>query len=685
MAHHHEKECCNEHHHEHHHHEEECCHEHHEHHHEHHHEGGTKKKLALIVLAAVLLVVAVIIEKNTQLATWQLLLVYLVPYLIAGGETLHEAAEGIMEGDAFNEHFLMSVATIGALCIGFLPGAESQFPEAVFVMLFFQIGELFEGYAEGKSRESISHLMDIRPDVAHVEIRSSEVQEFSSSDISKKDSAERDMSPEQVEVGSVIVVKPSEKVPLDGVIVEGTSALNTVALTGESMPRSVETGDEVVSGCVNLSGMLRIRTTKNFGESTVSKIIQLVENATEHKSRSEAFITRFARIYTPVVVLAALALAIVPPVVLTMSGHGAFMSVFPTWLYRALLFLVVSCPCALVISVPLTFFGGIGGASRKGILVKGANYMDVLARTQAVVFDKTGTLTHGAFEVTAVHPDKCDERHLLHLAAHVEHFSTHPIGAALRSAFPDEATDGCHVSEVEELAGKGIRAKVGDDVVSVGNTKMMEAVGASWSDCTHVGTIIHVAINGTYAGHIVINDRIKDDSAEAIDRLKALGVERTVMLTGDREAVGADVAEKLHLSEFHAELMPTDKVARVEQLLGEMPADGYLAFVGDGINDAPVLARADVGIAMGGLGSDAAIEAADVVLMDDKPSKIATAIGIARRTLRIARENVGFAIGVKVAVLLLAAFGWATMWMAVFADVGVTVLAVLNAMRALRG
>ena len=473
------------------------------------------------------------------------------------------------------------------------------------------------------------------------------------------------------------MIRPGEKVPLDGVIIEGTSALNTVALTGESLPRDVNVGDEVISGCVNLSGVLKVRTTKAFGESTVAKIINLVENAGERKSQSETFITRFARIYTPIVVFLAIALAILPPLVISLTSHLSPLTTFPTWLYRALMFLVVSCPCALVISVPLTFFGGIGGASRKGILIKGANYMDVLAKVDTVVFDKTGTLTHGQFAVTAVHPDTCNENELLHLAAHVEHFSTHPIGAALRNAFPDEATDGCIVSDVEEIAGHGIRARVGDKIVCVGNTKMMDVIGAKWHDCHHVGTIIHVAIDGEYAGHIVINDQIKSDSAEAIAQLQRLGISRTIMLTGDRQEVADHVANELHLSEYHAELLPADKVAQVEQLKN-------FAFVGDGINDAPVLARADVGIAMGGLGSDAAIEAAYVVLMDDKPSKIALAIRIARRTLKIARQNVWFAIGVKVAVLILATFGLATMWLAVFADVGVTVLAVLNAMRALR-
>ena len=635
-----------------------CC--SHEHHHEH---DGLKAQITQIIITVVMLIAAVYIEHHYQLPTWQLLLVYLIPYLYIGHETLHEAIEGVAHGDAFNEHFLMSIATIGALCIGFLPGAETEFLEAVFVMLFFQIGELFEGYAEGKSRESIAHLMDIRPDLAHVE----------------RDGTIADVSPEEVKIGETIVVKPGEKVALDGVVLEGNSALNTVALTGESLPRDIKQDDEVISGCVNLSGVIKVRTTKSFGESTVSKIINLVEHATERKSKSETFITRFARIYTPIVVFAAIALAILPPLI-----SGDFLTSFPTWLYRALLFLVVSCPCALVISVPLTFFGGIGGASRKGILIKGANYMDILSKIDTVVFDKTGTLTHGQFAVEAVHPDMFDEHHLLHLAAHVEHYSTHPIGAALRDAFPDEATDGCIVSDTEEVAGQGIRAKVGNVLVCVGNTKMMDAIGAKWHDCHHVGTIIHVAINGEYAGHIVINDKIKEDSASAIQMLESLGVHRTVMLTGDRKEVGEDVAKKLHLAEYHAGLLPNDKVDIVEMLLKEKGNGKTLAFVGDGINDAPVLARADVGIAMGGLGSDAAIEAADVVLMDDKPSKIPLAIRIARRTLGIARQNVWFAIGVKIAVLILATFGLATMWMAVFADVGVTVLAVFNAMRALR-
>lgn len=643
-----------------HHHEHGHAHEHH-HHHEH---GGMRGKIWLLVITALLLVAAVLIEKNCGLETWQLLLVYMVPYLLVGRETLGEAWEGIRRGDVFNEHFLMSVATVGALCIGFMPEADTEFPEAVFVMLFFQVGELFEGYAEGKSRDSIKHLMEIRPDVANV-MRGGELLA---------------VSPEEVKAGEEIVVKPGEKVPLDGTVTEGTSALNTVALTGESLPRDIGEGDDVMSGCVNLSGVIHVRVTKSFGESTVSKIIRLVESADEKKSKSESFITRFARVYTPIVVIGALLLAVVPPL---FAGDG-FMSAFPTWLERALVFLVVSCPCALVISVPLTFFGGLGGASRRGILVKGSSYMDTLAKIGTVVFDKTGTLTHGEFAVTAVHPDDFNERELLHLAAHVEHFSTHPIGEALRAAFPNEATDGCRLAGVEEIAGHGIRATVEGREVCVGNTKMMDRVGAQWHDCHHVGTIIHVAVDGKYAGHIVINDKVKEDSASAISELKQLGVERTVMLSGDREAVAKNVAEQVGVDEWHAELLPADKVEYVRRMIDHEAQGKSLAFVGDGINDAPVLKLADVGIAMGGLGSDAAIEAADVVLMDDKPTKVATAIRIARRTIRIAHQNVWFAIGVKVAVLALATVGLGTMWMAVFADVGVTVLAVFNAMRALR-
>ena len=636
------------------------AHEHHHAHHEdhHHEESSVKGTIIRIAVSALLLVAAVIVEKRCNLATWQLLLVFLVPYLVAGFDTLKEAAEGLSHGEALDENFLMSIATIGALCIGFLPEAEPQFAEGVFVMLFFQIGELFETIAEGRSRRSIAHLMDIRPDTANLE----------------KEGGVEVVSPDAVEVGDIIVIKPGEKVPMDGVVIEGTSSIDTVALSGESVPRKIAEGDDIFSGCVNLGGVLRVRVTKAFGESTASRILELVEHAADNKSRSENFITRFAQVYTPIVVVAALLLAIVPPL---------FGGNFATWLYRALMFLVVSCPCALVLSVPLSFFGGIGGASRKGILIKGSNYLEALSKLDTVVFDKTGTLTEGVFEVTAVHPEIIEERELLHLAAHVERFSTHPIAASLRAAYPQE-NDDCSVENVEEVAGKGIRALVNGKTVCVGNSAMMEACGVNWHACHKEGTVIHVCINSEYVGHIVISDRVKADSAEAITALKAAGVSRTVMLTGDRESVGKAVAKQLGLDECYAELMPADKVSKVEMLLGGMARGRKLAFVGDGINDAPVLARADVGIAMGALGSDAAIEAADVVLMDDNPSKVALAVRIARRTIRIARENTWFAIGIKLLVLILAAAGIATMWMAVFADVGVTVLAVLNAMRALK-
>ena len=642
--------------HEHHHHENECC--NHEHHHEHHHhheeEEEGRGRIIKIILATVLLIAAAIIERKTNWADWQYLLLFLVPYLIVGWETLKEAAEGLLEGEALSEDFLMSIATIGALAIGFMPVAETQFPEAVFVMLFFQIGEMFEEVAEGRSRKSISHLMDIRPDTANVE----------------RDGEIFKVAPDMVKVGEIIVIRPGEKVPMDGVVIEGTSSLDTVALTGESVPRSVNKGDEILSGCVNLNGLLKVRTTKAFAESTVSKILDLVENAASSKSRSESFISKFAKIYTPIVVGLAVLVAIIPSLI---TGEWA------TWIYRGLLFLVVSCPCALVISVPLTFFGGLGGASRKGILIKGSNLIDKLADVKTVVFDKTGTLTEGVFEVTAVHPQEIDNNELLHLAAHVERHSTHPIAMALRNAYPDEQDD-CVITDVQETAGHGIIAKVNGKSVAVGNSKLMEKVGAEWRPCHHHGTIIQVAIDGKYAGHIVISDRIKEDSSYGIALLKDAGVNKTVMLTGDQEHVAAAVAAKVGVDEYHAQLLPADKVSEVEKLL----KNGTLAFVGDGINDAPVLTRADIGIAMGALGSDAAIEAADVVLMDDKPSKIALAVQIARRTIRIAKENIWLAIGIKVLVLLLAIPGLATMWMAVFADVGVTVLAVLNAMRALK-
>ena len=619
-------------------------------------------KLFRIIVAALLLVVAVLIVHNLELPVWQQLLIFLVPYLVAGYDVLGEALEGIMEREPFNEDLLMSIATLGALSIGFLPGAATEFPEAVFVMLFFQVGELFEHYAEDRSRKSIAELMNIRPDVAHVE----------------REGGVQTVEPTTVGVGEIIEVRPGERVPMDGCILEGETTLDTVALTGESVPRMAHPGDSIISGSVNLTGVLKVRVEKTFGESTASKIIDLVENAGEHKSKSETFIARFAKVYTPIVVYVAIALALLPPLF-----AENFATAFPVWLNRALTFLVVSCPCALVISIPLTFFGGIGGASRRGILIKGSNYMDALSKVDTVVFDKTGTLTRGVFKVTAIHPEQCDEEQLLHLAAHVERFSTHPIAVSLREAYSHEQ-DGCTVEQVEEVSGQGVRAVVNGKTVCVGNTKMMEQLQVRFHPCELVGTIVHVAVEGEYFGHIVISDEMKSDAREAVAALKAAGVRRTVMLTGDRREVGEDVAKQLGLDEVHTELLPAEKVERVEALLEAKADEQSLIFVGDGMNDAPVLARADVGMAMGGLGSDAAIEAADVVIMDDKPSKVALAIALARRTVGIAMQNAWFAIGVKVLVLFLAAFGIATMWMAVFADVGVMVLAVLNAMRALK-
>lgn len=623
-----------------------------------------KKKLIRIILTAVLLVGAWLVEHFTALPMWQVLLVYLVPYLVISYDVLGEAVEGIMEGDPFDENFLMSIATIGALLIGFLPGAEPQFIEGVFVMLFFQLGELFEHYAEDKARDSISELMDIRPDVANVE----------------RNGVVASVSPEEVMIGETVIVKPGEKIPLDGRVLEGSSSLNTVALTGESMPRDVSAGMEVISGCVNLSGVLKVQVEKPYSESTAAKIIQLVEEAGDNKSRSESFIRRFARVYTPIVVIAALALAVIPP-----FFYDSYAPAFGVWLYRALTFLVVSCPCALVISIPLTFFAGIGGASHKGILIKGGNYMDALSKLSTVVFDKTGTLTRGTFDVEAIHPEKLSEHELLHLAAHVERYSTHPIALALRMAYANEK-DNCTVEDIQETAGQGITATVNNQKVSVGNSRLMATLGITIPTCkrctSHAGTIVHVAIDGEYAGHIVISDQLKADAVKAIESLKQLGVSKTVMLSGDKREVVEQVAEQTKVTEYYAELLPTDKVKHVERLIAEKNAGETIAFVGDGINDAPVLARADVGIAMGALGSDAAIEAADVVLMDDKPSKIALAIELSCRTIFIAKENAWFAIGIKVAVLLLATFGMASMGLAVFADVGVMVLAVLNAMRA---
>lgn len=625
-----------------------------------------KKKVIRIILTSVLLLLAWIVERNCNLPTWQMLAVYLIPYLLISYDVLGEAVEGIMEGNPFDENFLMSVATIGAFVVGFLPNGEPQFLEGVFVMLFFQVGELFEHYAEDKTRDSISDLMDIRPDTANVERNGETIV----------------VNPATVAVGEVVLVKPGEKIPLDGEVVEGSSSLNTVALTGESIPKDVTLGDAVVSGCVNISGLLKVKVSKTFSNSTASRILNLVEEASESKSKSESFIRRFARVYTPIVVISALFLAFIPP--FFAASYGDALS---TWLYRALTFLIVSCPCALVISIPLSFFCGIGGAGHVGILIKGGNYMEALAHAKTIVFDKTGTLTHGVFEVEAVHPNELSEQELLHLAAHVEQYSNHPIAAALRNAHKGTSCE-CKIENTKEVAGQGIFAEINGKKVCVGNAKMMESIGATIATCEkcqHLkGTTIYVALDGEYAGHIVISDQIKADAAPAIAALKKAGIEKTVMLTGDRKEVAAFVAEQLNIDEHYSELMPADKVAYVERLLNEKTANGTLAFVGDGINDAPVLARADIGIAMGALGSDAAIEAADVVLMDDKPSKIAKAIGISRRTIGIARQNAVFAIGIKVAVLALSTFGVATMGMAVFADVGVMVLAVLNATRALR-
>lgn len=622
-------------------------------------EKENRNKLIRIISASVLLAGSVLVERTMNLLIWQLLLVYLVPYLVVGYDVLTEAAEDIAHGKGMDEDFLMAIATLGALCIGFMPGAEPQFTEAVFVMLFFQVGELFESFAEGRSRKSISQLMDIRPDIAHV----------------KRGEELVDVNPEEVKVGDIVVIRPGEKVPMDGIVIDGASSLNTVALTGESVPRTIRPADEIMSGCINLNGVVTAKVTKAFGESTAAKVLNLVENATENKSKNENFITKFAKIYTPIVVVLALLVAVIPPLLVNEQ-------LWSVWIYRALTFLVVSCPCALVISVPLTFFGGIGGASRKGVLIKGSNYMETLAKVRTIAFDKTGTMTHGVFDVTAIHPENIAPNELLHLVAHVERYSTHPIALSIRKAFPDK-NDGCDVKDIVETAGQGVMARINGKSVSVGNTNLMESVGAKWQPCEKVGTILHIAIDGEYAGHIVVSDKIKEDAADAVNALKAEGVKRLVMLTGDKEEVAVDVAKTVGLAEYHAELLPGDKVSQVETILKEN-AEGTMAFVGDGINDAPVLARADVGIAMGGLGSDAAIEAADVVLMDDKPSKIAVAIRQARRTLRIARENTWFAVGIKIAVLILAFFGLATMWMAVFADVGVTVLAVLNAARTLK-
>ena len=590
---------------------------------------------------------------------------YLVPYLIIGYDILWKAFKGVKNRQPFDESLLMAIATLGAIILAVYE--DGDYTEAIGVMLFYQIGEWFQSYAVGKSRRNISELMDIRPDYANVERENGQLEA---------------VDPDEVEVGTIIVVKPGEKIPIDGEVVEGSSTLNTSALTGESLPREVEAGDEVISGCININGLLKIRTTKEFGESTVSKILDLVENASSRKSKAEDFISKFARVYTPAVVAAAIALALVPPFV--RMGFMGVPADWDVWIYRALTFLVISCPCALVISIPLSFFAGIGGASKAGVLVKGSNYLETLSKVKTVVFDKTGTLTKGVFQVTAAHPQEMSEKELLHLAAHVERYSTHPIAASLRAAYPNES-DSCRVEAVEEIAGEGIRAHVNGNVVCVGNSKMMEAVGAEWYDCHRhaAGTVIHVSINGRYAGHVVISDVVKETSKAAIAALKSVGVARTVMLTGDAKEVADAVAKELGIDQVRSELLPADKVQNVEELLLENKGNGNLAFVGDGINDAPVLTRADIGIAMGAMGSDAAIEAADVVLMDDDPMKISQAIRISRKCLAIVNQNTWFSIGIKLVVLLLGAVGIANMWFAIFADVGVMILAVLNAMRAL--
>jgi Cd2+/Zn2+-exporting ATPase len=620
-----------------------------------------KRNLMRIIVAAILMIVLHFAPVSGMVRFG----LYLVPYLIIGYDILWKAFKGVKNRQPFDESLLMAIATLGAIILAVYE--DGDYTEAIGVMLFYQIGEWFQSYAVGKSRRNISELMDIRPDYANVERENGQLEA---------------VDPDEVEVGTIIVVKPGEKIPIDGEVVEGSSTLNTSALTGESLPREVESGDEVISGCININGLLKIRTTKEFGESTVSKILDLVENASSRKSKAEDFISKFARVYTPAVVAAAIALALVPPFV--RMGFMGVPAGWDVWIYRALTFLVISCPCALVISIPLSFFAGIGGASKAGVLVKGSNYLETLSKVKTVVFDKTGTLTKGVFQVTAAHPQEMSEKELLHLAAHVERYSTHPIAASLRAAYPNES-DSCRVEAVEEIAGQGIRAHVNGNVVCVGNSKMMEAVGAEWYDCHRhaAGTVIHVSINGRYAGHVIISDVVKETSKAAIAALKSVGVAKTVMLTGDAKEVADAVAKELGIDQVRSELLPADKVQNVEELLMENKGNGNLAFVGDGINDAPVLTRADIGIAMGAMGSDAAIEAADVVLMDDDPMKISQAIRISRKCLAIVNQNTWFSIGIKLVVLLLGAVGIANMWFAIFADVGVMILAVLNAMRAL--
>jgi Cd2+/Zn2+-exporting ATPase len=589
---------------------------------------------------------------------------YLVPYFIIGYDVLLKAFKGIKNRQPFDESLLMAIATIGAIVLALYE--DGDYVEAIAVMLFYQIGEWFQSYAVGRSRRNISELMDICPDVAFVE---------------GDDGEKVEVDPDDVEIGSVLLVSPGEKIPIDGIVVEGSSSLDTAALTGESLPRDVKVGDEVVSGCININGLLKIKTTKEFGESTASKVLEMIEDASSRKSKSEAFITKFARVYTPIVVYSAIALALIPPTVIMALGGGV---TYATWIYRALTFLIISCPCALVVSIPLSFFAGIGAASRAGVLVKGSSYLELLSKTETLVFDKTGTLTKGVFDVTDIHPELISKEELLHLAAHVERFSSHPIAVSLKNAFGNE-TDGCEVTDVEEISGRGVKAIVNGKKVYVGNAALMEDINASWHECDgDFGTIIHVAIDDVYAGHILISDVIKPESLNLISSLKKNGVKNTVMLTGDKENVASKVANELKLDEYHSELLPQDKVSKVEEIINAKSSqDSIVAFVGDGINDAPVLSRADIGIAMGAMGSDAAIEAADVVLMDDNPEKIVTAIKGSRKCLRIVYENIYFAIGVKVLFLLLGALGIANMWGAVFADVGVAVLCILNAIRCL--
>lgn len=618
-----------------------------------------RKNLFRILIAGVLLVALHFIPVGGPLR----FALYLIPYLVVGYDVIKEAFHGILHRQPFDEYLLMSIATVGAILLGLFKTGD--YVEAVAVMLFYQIGEWFQSYAVGKSRKNIASLMDIRPDYANIEKNGELIR----------------VDPDEVEIGTVITVRPGEKIPIDGIVVEGSSPLNTSALTGESLPRDATVGDQVISGSVNLSGLLKIRTTKNFGESTVSKILELIEEASSQKSKSENFITKFARIYTPVVTVSALALAVLPPLVLLLLGRDFLWA---DWLYRALIFLIISCPCALVVSVPLSFFAGIGGASRAGILIKGANYLEVLAQVRTIVFDKTGTLTRGNFEVAAIHPEKIDKRELLHLAAHVERYSSHPIAVSLREAYQNER-DQCNVENVREVSGRGIFATVNGHEVAVGNGKMMDDIGAKWHECHRMGTIVHVAIDGEYAGHIVISDIVKPHSKKAIESLRASGIRKTVMLTGDSAKVAESVAAELKIDKVHSGLLPADKVRQIETLLAEKASPREsVAFVGDGINDAPVLSRADIGIAMGALGSDAAIEAADIVLMDDDPLKISTAIGISGKCMGIVHQNIVFCLGVKALCLVLGAMGIANMWMAIFADVGVMVLAVLNAVRCLR-